>query len=320
MKRFSSTNGIVAFGSSLVGLAVLVSCARPAVPLVPVAVESSSSSVAARMATAEGTLSKAGIGIYMEGTHRLVTESGQEMLLESSAITLDDYLDAQVAVTGEIRPTVEEGGIIMTVESIERSGDSLMPEILEEAVSSSSQSSSSAEAEEVASSSARPVVSSSAPRSSAPASSAAPVSSAAASSVAASAAPSVSASVNAMAKVKVDAANFNQKYCTSHIGFCIPYHRNWFFQSSGANVSPYLWHVEIADHAIENAGEGVIMVNLVSGALEGSEGVAVDQGDFTVASRQWTGNRHFEISGPKELRAAVEFIANGLSVYEEAAQ
>ncbi len=127
-------------------------------------------------------------------------------------------------------------------------------------------------------------------------------------------------SVKAMAKAQVDAANFKQTYCSSHIGFCMPYHRNWYFQSFGANVSPYLWHVEFSSQSVEEPGQGSIVVNLVAGALEGSEGAAVQQGDFVVASRQWTGNRHFEVSGPKELRAAVEFMANGLVVYEQPQQ
>ena len=70
-----------------------------------------------------------------------------------------------------------------------------------------------------------------------------------------------------MAKATVDAANFNKQYCTGHIGFCIPVHRNWYFQSFGANLPPYLWHVEIADHEISQAGDGAIFVNLVSGDL-----------------------------------------------------
>lgn len=119
-----------------------------------------------------------------------------------------------------------------------------------------------------------------------------------------------------MAKATVDSANFTQTYCSSHIGFCIPYHRNWYFQSFGATISPYLWHVEVGDQPVEEAGQGVIMVNLMAGPLSGSEGVAVEQGDYVVAKRQWTGNRHFAVSAPTELRAAVEFMANGLTVYE----
>lgn len=325
MKRFSPAHGILAFGSSLVGLTVLVSCSRPAisVPSETVTASSSSSSVPGRIATAEGVISKAGIGIYMQGTHRLVTASGQEMLLESSILSLDEYLDARVAVTGEIRPTVEQGGMIMNVESIVRSDDSAAPEILEESTSSAAESSSiSSQEDEVStSSSSHPAAASSSRRSSAQlVSSAAMAASSIASSAVSSTAPSTDASVIAMAKAKADSTTFTQQYCTNHIGFCIPYHKNWYFQSFGANVSPYLWHVEVADHAVENVGEGVIMINLVSGSLDGAEGVAVDQGDYVVASRQWTGNRHFEISGPKQLKASVEFMANGLSVYEEPAQ
>ena len=128
------------------------------------------------------------------------------------------------------------------------------------------------------------------------------------------------ASIKAMAKQSGDTTQFTSRYCTGHIGFCIPVHRNWYFQSFGANISPYLWHVEIADHAVEQEGDGIIIVNLVQGGLEGSEGVAVERGSFVVAEKQWTGKRHFAITAPRELKAAVEYMAGGLSVYEETAQ
>ena len=121
-----------------------------------------------------------------------------------------------------------------------------------------------------------------------------------------------------MSKAAVDSSSFTTKYCSGHIGFCLPLHKYWFFQSFGANVSPYLWHVEVSNQSVEEAGQGVIVINLVSGSYGGTEGVAIDQGDFVVAQRQWTGNRHFEISGPKELRAAVEYMANGIEVYQAA--
>ena len=67
---------------------------------------------------------------------------------------------------------------------------------------------------------------------------------------------------------------------------------------------------------LDDPGQGVIMVDLVSGELSGAEGIAVDRGTDVAASRQWTGSRHFEVSGPKELKAAIEFMANGISVSE----
>lgn len=268
------------------------------------------------MAAAEGVLTRAGIGITMEGSHILRTDLGQELLLRSADIDLDDYVDARIRVTGNVHATVEQGGTIMEVEGIERLAQELPPAILEEESSSSPVAMPVSSA--AASSVAVPVPSSSSSyRSPAPA----PVSSAAAMPVSsAPASIASSASVTAMAKATVDSANFTQTYCSSHIGFCIPYHRNWYFQSFGANVSPYLWHVEVGDQPVEEAGQGVIMVNLMAGPLTGSEGIAVEQGDYVVASRQWTGNRHFAVSAPTELRAAVEFMANGLTVYETPVQ
>ena len=121
-----------------------------------------------------------------------------------------------------------------------------------------------------------------------------------------------------MTKATVDSGNFSMQYCTGHIGFCIPYHRNWYFQSFGTNVDPWLWHVEFGNKAVENPGDGVIVVNLVTGALAAGEGegTAVTQGEFVVAQRSWTGNRHFEVSGPADLRAAVEYMAQNIGVYQ----
>ncbi|NOS67418.1 MAG: hypothetical protein HOO67_03590 [Candidatus Peribacteraceae bacterium] len=316
MKRFS----IIARTALL---AILVTSCTPVVTPPPVEdgeMTSSSSSTGLRYATVEGVVQKAGVSIYMQGSHRLQMDDGTFLLLESSDLRLDDYVDTRVIVTGTVEPTVESGGMIMNVEMIEEATGMLEPEVLEESsFSSSSTSSAPSSAAAVTSSSA--TASSVVARSSSPASSPKPVpvvsssSQAAVSSSATQTAPDASASVKAMAKAVVDAQNFNQKYCSSHIGFCIPYHRNWYFQSFGANVSPYLWHVEVSDQSVDEAGQGSIVVNLVSGSFEGTEGVAVEQGDFVVASRQWTGNRHIEISASKELRAAVEFMANGVEVY-----
>lgn len=318
--------------------ASLVACqsAAPKPPVTtPPPTSSSSSSVAGRYATVEGVVQKAGIGIAMEGTHKLEMDDGSFLLLRSSMVRLDDSLDMRVVVTGAVQPTVEVGGMIMNVEMLQRAQPIAQPEVLEE---TSSASSSSISPPVPPFSSAAPIVlSSKASSATAPSSVLAPVRSSAAvasssakplpspsSSSSSIAAPSssspapattVSLSVKAMSKAAVDAANFSTKYCSGHIGFCLPIHRNWYFQSFGANVSPYLWHVEVADHSVEDVGQGVIIVNLVSGTFEGSEGVAVAGGDFVVASKQWTGSRHFEISGPKELKAAVEFMANGVEVY-----
>lgn len=305
--------------SGIAGLALLSACTPAVPPEDSAATESSSPAVQPRMAMAEGTIQKEGVSITMQGTHRLLTDTNEELLLKSSTVDLDSYLDERVRVSGDVTATVEAGGVIMEVESIERVTPGDLPVVLEEGSSSEAASSQAASLPSPTSSSAKPSVSSAARSSIRPAMS----SVTAASSVVVQPQESSSVmgttadtnvSVKAMAKAQVDSSNFNQTYCSSHIGFCIPYHRNWYYQSFGANVSPYLWHVEVADHAVENQGDGAIVINLVSGSFEGQESTAVEQGDFVVASRQWTGNRHFEVSGPAELRAAVEFMARGIEV------
>ena len=285
----------------------------------------SSISSQALASSREGVIQKAGVGIVMQGTHKLVARDGSVVYLESTIVSLDTYIDAAVLVSGRIRPTVEGNAQIMTVETIEIIPDDEAPMILEETTSSAvssrmpSSSSKTAQASSAAVMSTPPTVSS-AMSSLASSSDSVPPASSAISSITStpSTSSTTSASVNAMAKVQVNAANFTGRYCTTHIGFCVPVHRNWYYQSFGANVSPFLWHVEVSDQSVEEAGQGVIVVNLVSGPMTASaEASAEQQGSFVVAQRQWTGNRHFAISAPAELKAAVEYMAANLSVTEQ---
>ena len=68
--------------------------------------------------TYKGVVQPAGISIYQQGSHRLVLEDDRFILLESDQIDLNGYVGESVEVFGSISPTVEEGGIIMTVENI----------------------------------------------------------------------------------------------------------------------------------------------------------------------------------------------------------
>ena len=305
---------------------VVTACAQKQTPPVSDGASSASaSSAAARIATVEGMLQKAGVSIFMEGSHRLQMDDGTFLLLKSSMLRLDEYVDQRVIVTGSVQPTVEAGGMIMDVESVVEA-DVMEPEVLQEEallMPSSAAVSSSVLARVASSISpivvAPPVITASsspasippvAARSSSPAAEANPTPSSSP-----AAGVDTAATVTAMARVAADTVAYSTRYCTGHIGFCMPLHKYWFYQSFGANVSPYLWHVEVSSSEITEVGQGVIIVNLAAGALSEPEGVAIDQGDFVVVSRQWTGNRHFEVSGPKELRAAVEFMANGIEVY-----
>ena len=323
----------------LSGAAIVLLSSAACVPATPPADNESSSSSHSSFEKAgipvnyEGTLQKLGVSIYMEGTHRLFTdETATPILLRSAALRLDDYVDERVRITGQARPAVEGDAVIVDVVKIDLLED-LAPMVLGEtgastaAVSSSAPASSSSVAQTSSadkSSSAAPLSSSTAAKASSSAAakssssdaSLAPRSTAASSEV--GSASSVNRSSLAAATGKADTGSFTQSYCSSHIGFCVPLHKNWYYQSFGANVSPSLWHIEAGAGPIENTGDGVIMVNLVSGPVPGAqEGVAIDQADGTVvAYRQWTGNRHFAISGPKETKAAIEHMTQNLSVYQ----
>jgi len=274
-----------------------------------------------------GTLREAGISIFMEGSHRLELDDGRFILLESSEVSLDKYIDQNVEVYGAIRPTTEEGGMIMRVESIaslEQASSS------EESSSSSSSESSSSEASSEESSSSLPSVAASS-RQSSRASSAAPVvsSAAAVSSAAISSAASVasatssvawegsselSAKAAVMAKDNMAEGNWTQKYCSTHIGFCVDVHKNWWFKSFGT-TSSHLWHVEVGPQEMNNLGEGPLSINLVSGSIDTAgktDGQVTPEGDTIVGYRSWDDKRHFEIRAPKNLEQAVRIMTGKL--------
>ncbi|MDD5103905.1 MAG: hypothetical protein PHX93_05950 [Candidatus Peribacteraceae bacterium] len=299
----------------LVTSLVLASCGgtSPTVPTDDLSSSSSSSEspiVETHNVSFTGTVRPAGISIYMEGTHRLELGDGRFILLSSETVDLNGYVGEKAEVTGSIRPTVEEGGTIMDVEQIR------LTEM------SSQSSSVSADA---ASSSVSAMAASSAPASlasSATSSKPAAVSSAAPSSLAsstASVAADSSAQVASMAKQDLAAANWTQAYCAPPtIGFCVPIHRNWYFKSFGT-ASDSLWHVEIGSVAIENLADGPVAVNLLGGALI-TKGIADkdirDDGQTVRGYREWTKDRHLELSAPSALKDAVTYMTQRLSAME----
>lgn len=256
--------------------------------------------------TYEGTLELAGISVYMEGTHRLIMDDGEFLLLESDAVDLNGYVGETVSVTGDVRSTVEAGGLIMDVTDIELSK-----------VQSSASVSSSSQARSMPSSSAASSILSSQKSSLPPAPSSTMSSQASfASSVSLGDAGQTSAKTQAMAKDDLATGQWTQQYCTSHIGFCIPVHRNWWFKSFGTTTS-YLWHVEVSPEELQGLGDGPLVINLAAGSIPDSDDAKIkEQGDFVVGLRSWTENRHFEITAPKELQSAVEYITKNLTAYE----
>ncbi|MDD5041493.1 MAG: hypothetical protein PHX87_06395 [Candidatus Peribacteraceae bacterium] len=266
-----------------------------------------------------GTVRPAGISIYMEGTHRLELGDGRFILLASDTVDLNGYVGEQAEVTGSIRPTVEEGGAIMRVEQIR---------LLERSSASSTDADPSADpsAASAAVSSSVALSSASSPASvasSTPSSKSASVASASRSSSAASVASvavDVSAQVTSMAKQNLATANWTQAYCAPPtIGFCVPVHRNWYFKSFGT-ASEALWHVEVGSLSIENISDGPITVNLFGGALS-TKGIADnevrDDGSTVRGYREWTKDRHIEISAPSALMEAVTYMTQHLSAMEE---
>ena len=305
---------------------LLSACGNAPTVTPPATEEVSSSSVAPAETTYVGLLGSSVIGIYMEGTHRLQTAAGVDILLRSDTVDLDAYLGRTVAVTGVAGPTVEEGGTIVDVRSVEALDSEPVASSSVAASSVASSVTASAVASVSTASSVAAVASSAAVSSKVPVASSSVSSVVQSSSVATAASSSVAAPdgetqnqqrAAVMAKAKVDATTFTQIFCSSHVGFCAPLHKSWYYNSFGA-TSTTLWHVEVSSEAVEELGDGPLVVNLVSGALPA--GVAdesvVEQGEFVVAYRAWTNNRHFEISAPKALRDAVTYMIKALSVYQ----
>ncbi len=128
----------------------------------------------------------------------------------------------------------------------------------------------------------------------------------AASSSAWQASADLSAKAAIMAKDKQGTENWTQQYCSSHIGFCFPVHRNWWFKSFGATSNTF-WHIEIGPTEMNNLGEGPLSVDLVSGNAT-SDGSVTVSGDTATGIRSWTGGRHIVVTGPASLEWAIRYI------------
>ena len=128
--------------------------------------------------------------------------------------------------------------------------------------------------------------------------------------------------VEMMIKEEYTADRWTQEYCTSHVGFCVPVHKNWYYKSFGA-MSTVLWHVEIGAVDVQSTGDGPIVVELKSGDVVGL-GVGDSDvrvvGERAIGYRSFSDNRHIEISGPKDLREPVEYITKGLTRTEAAGE
>ncbi len=298
-----------------------------------------------------GVLEKQGVSIFMEGTHRLRLEDGRFVLLSSETVDLGEYIGMNVEVFGAVRPTVEQGGLIMRVERvtslassssssstppvafcggfggfacpddltcIDDPNDSCDPMnggadcggICVDASSSSSAKEESSSSVAVVEKSSTPVVVASSKSSKSSTSSNSSISSVAAAPASTpsnyQASGELSAKAAVMAKDKMGAENWTQQYCSTHMGFCFPVHRNWWFKSFGATSSTF-WHIEIGPSEMNNLGEGPLTVDVVSGNTT-SDGTVTVQGDTVVGIRAWTGGRHIEVRAPANLEAAVRYL------------
>jgi len=251
-----------------------------------------------------GTVRPLGISIYMEGTHKLSLPDGRFILLESETADLNGYVGESVVVVGAIRPTIESDAMIMRVDSVSLQGTE----------------SKSAE-EEVGTANPTPpqgAVVSSSQKETLPSSPAAnQISSSASTSAKASArspSPAFLERQKDMAKEEFSAENWTQEYCSSHIGFCVPVHRNWWFTSFGATSTHY-WHLEMNSAPFELLHEGPVEVNLDGESLQAlgvADGTIREGGEEVIGFRSWTNGRHFEVRAHTSLKPAVEYITQNL--------
>lgn len=113
---------------------------------------------------------------------------------------------------------------------------------------------------------------------------------------------------------------WTQKYCTSHIAFCVPVHKNWYFKSFGATTSN-LWHVELGMVDIAELGDGAIIMNLVSGtsaSMQAQDGQIKTQGSDIIGFKDWDDGTHFEIIADARLKSAVAYMLARITPYTSA--
>lgn len=274
---------------------------------------SSSSDAAEPDQTFRGKLQPLGPSVYMEGTHRLEIAADDFLLLRSDFHDLQLYEDTDVQVTGPVTETIEGGRLIMTVMEI-----TLLSSDEPESSSSSAEASSSSEVEATEASSSSRASTAAPPPAPAPSPTPSPVPPPPPPPPARAIDDAMQARIAKMAKPKGD-GSWTQQYCSAHIGFCFAVRSDYWYRSFGATDSS-LWHVELNSEEIQAIGDGPIVVSLVSGRLDPAivDQSVVVSGDYVFGYRSWTGNRHFEITAPVELRAAVEHITANILPYEPA--
>jgi hypothetical protein len=69
-----------------------------------------------------GKVQPMGMSIFMQGSHQLVDDSGEMVVIlqtENGKIDLNKFVNKMVKVSGSEEPTVEAGGSVLTVTSID---------------------------------------------------------------------------------------------------------------------------------------------------------------------------------------------------------
>lgn len=270
-------------------------------------VKESSSSIAPKAETRTGVIKPIGITIYMQGTHKLEqTDSSELLLLESTSVDLNGYVNETVQITGLISSTIEANGLIMNVDSIQ------LIEISSSSSLADTESFSSAEDQ-----------TSTIPTQAQPSS----VSTSASEIDTNSSTSSEAVSQSSFAKNAINTevitefttydyapANWTQNYCSRLAPFCLKFHKNWWYQSFGATTNE-LNRLEISNKEVAKIGDGVIIVRLLAGTTSLNGQVQVASGIVT-AYHTLDANRYFIVEGPVELQTAITYLANTITLSE----
>ena len=129
----------------------------------------------------------------------------------------------------------------------------------------------------------------------------------------------VSLRVSKMVKEDISDARWTQLYCSPHIGFCVPVHKNWWYISFG-NKADTLWHVEVSSEEFEALGSGIIAIDLIGGDIASTnhtDGEVRISGSTVTGYRSWTQGRHFAITADAKLESAVRYMTTHVRVMEQ---
>ena len=272
-----------------------------------------------------GTVQPAGISIYQEGTHKLVLPDGRFILLESNAIDLNGYVGEEVELFGSLRPTVEAGGMIMNVEKAVAMIDEDEDE--EEDTNEATGTGSTTEQDDTTvppqedfddSSDKEDEIYSETEETDTPELSEEDDSESDFTGSTSSVDPVVrSARAQKMSGFDYSEEYWSLEYCSSHIGFCIPVHK-WFWYRSFGATDQDLWHVELGSDEVQQIGDGPIVLQLLPGELPSgaSDRKTMLVGEEVKGYVLWN-KGYFVVSAPASLENAVSYIVSSLYEAEE---